>query len=117
MSENERMELRALRPDGDTRERVVGGAMERIRGTPRPAGAPAALAGSARYLWPVLAAAAAVALLLLAPSGGEAPDRELQGAGVLLEMEGNVPDPWLRWSLAGEEPDPREVLVRFAGAP
>ena len=116
MSDNERMDLRALRPDDDARVRVVGGAMARIR---EPSRGPAVLAltESARYLAPVLAAAAVVAFLLLGPSAGDIPDGEVQGAGVLLEAAGTVPDPWLRWSLTDAKPDPREVLVMFAETP
>lgn len=117
MSDNERMDLRALRADDAARARVVGGAMARIRRESSARPATLVLIDSARYLVPVLAAAAAVAFLLLAPSTRETSDREVQGAGVLLEAAGNVPDPWLRWSLTDAEPDPREVLVMFAEVP
>jgi len=114
VSDNERMDLRALRPDRAARDRVVAGAMARVREGSSEGPAELVLIDSSRYLVPVLAAAAVVALLLVGPSTTEAPDRELQGAGVLLEAAGNVPDRWLRWSLTDAEPDPREVLVMFA---
>lgn len=117
MSDNERMDLQALRADGATRERVVGEAMARIRRGAPAAPAVLALTDSARYLAPVLAAAAVVAFLLLGPAARQAPDGEVQVAGVLLEAAGNVPDSWLRWSLTEAAPDPREVLVMFAETP
>ena len=97
MSDSERVELRALRADDAARERVVGRAIAEIRGQPRTAPAAPILSGSARYLAPVLAAAAVVALLVVQPSGTSLPEAEVQGAGVLLEAAGTVPDDWLRW--------------------
>lgn len=117
MNDNERMDLRALRADDTVQEVVVAGAMTRIRRESSAGPATLVLTDSARYLAPVLAAAAVVAFLLLGPSDRGGSRGELQGAGLLLEAAGNVPDPWLRWSLTDQQPDPRELLVMFAEAP
>lgn len=118
MSDIDRIDLEALRPEAGERGRVIAGAMARVRAgetglEPAPDGwVRAALAGSATFLRPVLAAAAVI-FLVLALSGDPVPP-DTRAAGVLLSATGGAPDNLLRWSVGGETADPTEILVTYA---
>lgn len=102
--------MEALRPDEEIRDRVVASAMQSIRAEPG-SWSHTALVGSARFLRPVLMAAALIVLLLILPNGLHPDTRD---AGVLLSVVSQAPPSWLRWSVLGDAPDPREILVVYS---
>lgn len=86
-----------LRRGGDERAGGAGGAL---------------LQGASRFLRPVLAAAALVALFLLVP--GRSPHPAIQAADTLLADALDVHEAWLRWSLRQDPPEPGTVIILFA---
>lgn len=72
----------------------------------------AVLQAAARFLRPVLAAAALVALFLLVP--GRSPHPAIQAADTLLADALDVHEAWLRWSLRQDPPEPGTVIILFA---
>lgn len=112
MTDDERLDLRALRARREVRDRVIEGAMARVRAAPR-GWVRVAVEGSGRYVGPVLAAAAVILLFLLLPDRSPKPASPTTGA--LVAAATDDADPVLQWSLGDGAPDPREVLVRYAG--
>lgn len=72
----------------------------------------AVLHGAARFLRPVLAVAALVALFLVVPGRSRHP--AIQAADAFLADAVDVPDPWLRWSLRQAPPASGTVIMLFA---